>query len=56
MGTAQPDVRRRGRRPGSPRTREAILEVALEQFAYRGYTGTSLRGVAAAAGVDPSLV
>lgn len=30
--------------------------MALEQFAHRGYTGTSLRDVAAAAGVDPSLV
>ena len=47
---------RRGRRPGSPDTRAEILAVAREQFASRGYAGTSMRAVAAAAGVDAALV
>ncbi|MEP9384976.1 TetR family transcriptional regulator [Nocardioides cheoyonin] len=47
---------RRGRRPGSPDTRAAILAAARERFARQGYAGTSVRGVAAAAGVDSALV
>ena len=47
---------RRGRRPGAPDTRAAILEAARELFATNGFAGTSVRGVAAAAGVDASLV
>lgn len=47
---------RRGRRPGSPDTRAAVLAAARELFAEQGYAGTSVRAVAAAAGVDPSLV
>ncbi|HET7735598.1 MAG TPA: TetR family transcriptional regulator [Nocardioidaceae bacterium] len=46
----------RGRRPGSPETRDAILESARESFASRGYRGTTIRGVAGGAGVDPALV
>lgn len=46
----------RGRRPGSPDTRAAILTAALELFAARGFGGTSVRAIAAAAGVDPALV
>lgn len=46
----------RGRRPGSPDTRAAILKAARQLFAERGVAGTSIRGVAAAAGVDPALV
>jgi AcrR family transcriptional regulator len=46
----------RGRRPGSPETRGAILESARESFAARGYRGTTIRSVAAEAGVDPALV
>ena len=45
-----------GRRPGDSGTREAILRVAKQSFAERGYAATSLRGVARAAGVDPSLI
>jgi AcrR family transcriptional regulator len=45
-----------GRRPGPSRTREQILKAARESFARRGYDATSLRGVAAQAGVDPALV
>jgi AcrR family transcriptional regulator len=48
--------RRTGRRPGPSKTREQILVAARESFAKRGYDRTSLRGVAAAAGVDPALV
>ena len=52
VGTAS----RRGRRPGSPDTRAAILGAARELFAANGYGGTSIRAVAAAAGVDAALV
>ena len=47
---------RRGRRPGAPDTRAAILGAARELFASSGYGGTSIRAVAAAAGVDAALV
>lgn len=46
----------RGRRPGSPDTRAAILDAARELFAAGGFSGTSVRAVAARAGVDPALV
>ena len=47
---------RRGRRPGAPDTRAAILDAAREHFAAAGYGGPSIRAVAAAAGVDAALV
>lgn len=47
---------RRGRRPGSPDTRAAILAAARELFAAQGYAATSVRAVAAAAGVDKGTV
>jgi AcrR family transcriptional regulator len=53
---AEPERRRTGRRPGPSTTREEILAAARESFAKRGYEGTSLRAVAARAGVDPALV
>ncbi|WP_408897899.1 TetR/AcrR family transcriptional regulator [Nocardioides sp. R1-1] len=46
----------RGRRRGSPDTRAAILEAARARFADAGFSGTTIRGVAADAGVDPALV
>jgi AcrR family transcriptional regulator len=46
----------RGRRPGSPDTRAAILAAARQLFAERGVAGTSLRAIAGSAGVDPALV
>lgn len=46
----------RGRRPGGPDTRGEILAAARESFAQRGFSGTTIRGVAAEAGVDPALV
>jgi AcrR family transcriptional regulator len=45
-----------GRRPGDSGTREAILAAAKEAFGSQGYGATSVRAVARAAGVDPSLV
>src|SRR5215472_6554704 len=48
--------RRTGRPAGSPPNREAILESARNRFAERGYDGTTIRGIAAGAGVDPALV
>lgn len=47
---------RRGRRPGDARTREAILDAARRTFSRHGFTGTTVRVVAAEAGVDPALV
>jgi AcrR family transcriptional regulator len=47
---------RRGRRPGAPDTRSTILAAAREQFACAGFSGTTIRGVAAEAGVDAALV
>lgn len=47
---------RRGRRPGAPDTRAAILAAAREQFAAAGFARTTIRGVATAAGVDSALV
>jgi AcrR family transcriptional regulator len=46
----------KGRRPGKPDTKAEILEAARVEFAAGGYHGTSLRTIAARAGVDPSLV
>ena len=46
----------RGRRPGSPDTKAAILEAARTLFASGGLSGTSIRAVAGKAGVDPALV
>ena len=45
-----------GRRPGDSGTRAAIGEAARAQFAELGYHGATIRGIAAAAGVDPALV
>jgi AcrR family transcriptional regulator len=48
--------RRAGRRPGDSGTREAILDAARHSFGTTGYAGTTIRGIAHAAGVDPALV
>ena len=47
---------RRGRRPGSPDTRSAILAAAREAFAAKGFAGATVRGIATDAGVDAALV
>lgn len=49
-------ARTRGRRPTGSGTREAIEKVARRQFAELGYPGTTMRGIAKEAGVDPRLV
>ncbi|MFC8448507.1 TetR family transcriptional regulator [Kitasatospora sp. NPDC057223] len=46
----------RGRPPGRPQTRARIAEVARDLFLAHGYRGTTLRAVAAGAGVDAALV
>ncbi len=46
----------RGRRPGSPDTREQILQVARRRFLQDGYTRVTLRSIAAEAGVDVALI
>ena len=47
---------RTGRRPGRPDTRGEIVSAAARCFASAGYDATSMRQVAAGAGVDPALV
>jgi len=51
MPTESADTPRR-----SDGTRAAILAAAREQFAARGYQAATIRGIAAAAGIDPALV
>jgi AcrR family transcriptional regulator len=46
----------RGRRRGSPDTREAILTVARRRFLADGYKPVTMRSVAAEAGVDAALI
>lgn len=46
----------RGRRPGAPDTRAEVLAAARASFAEKGFRGTTIRAVGAAAGVDPALV
>lgn len=48
--------RRRGRPAGNSGTRDRILDSARELFARNGIRNTSIRAVAAAAGVDSALV
>ena len=47
---------RSGRRPGNQDTRGAILSAARTAFAAKGFTGASIRAIAADAGVDGALV
>jgi AcrR family transcriptional regulator len=49
-------VGKTGRRPGTSTTRQEIVAAAAGSFSSNGYDGTSLRQVAADAGVDPALV
>ncbi len=46
----------RGRRPGSPDTRDQVLDAARRQFAELGYPRATLRSIAREAGVDARLV
>jgi AcrR family transcriptional regulator len=45
-----------GRRPGNPATRQVVLDTARRMFADAGYDKTSVRDIAAGAGVDPALI
>jgi AcrR family transcriptional regulator len=57
LRSPNPGARRRGgRRPGGSSSRQTILDVARLAFPANGYAGTSLRGIARDAGVDPSLI
>jgi len=47
---------RTGRRPGTGGTRDEILAAARSHFGDVGYEGATIRGIAAAAKVDPKLV
>ncbi len=47
---------RAGRRPGPTATREEILAAARRLFGERGYDGTTIRAIAAGAGVNPALL
>jgi AcrR family transcriptional regulator len=47
---------RSGRRPGPSHTRARILGAARASFGELGFDGTTIRGVAAGAGVDAALV
>jgi AcrR family transcriptional regulator len=49
-------VPRRGRRPGTSTTRQAILDAARTRFASDGFAATTIRRVAGDAGVDAALV
>jgi AcrR family transcriptional regulator len=55
---ANPEPKRRGpgRRPGTSSSREVILDAARTRFAKDGYAGSTIRKIAADAGVDASLV
>lgn len=49
--------RRRGRpRGGESGARERIVSAAIEEFGELGYDGTTMRGIASRAGVDPALL
>jgi AcrR family transcriptional regulator len=47
---------RRGRRPGTGSTRQVVLDAARARFARDGFAATTIRRVAADAGVDASQV
>lgn len=54
--TTNAERKKPGRPPGTSDTRERILTSARDLFARNGIDKTSIRAVAAAAGVDPALV
>jgi AcrR family transcriptional regulator len=55
-GSPQRPARRRGPRSSGQDARADIVAAARTEFAARGYDGTTLRGIARAAGVDARLV
>jgi AcrR family transcriptional regulator len=54
--TANTERKRPGRPPGTSDTRDRILASARDLFARNGIDKTSIRAIAADAGVDPALV
>lgn len=54
--SGKPAARGPGRRPGAPDTRGTVLSAARTSFADRGFERTTIRGVAADAGVAPGMV
>ena len=47
---------KKGRRRGSPDTRESILDAARRLFAEKGFDATTVRAIAAEAKVDPAMI
>ncbi|UXA18509.1 TetR family transcriptional regulator [Mycobacterium sp. SMC-4] len=56
MPAAAKTPKRRGRRQGTPVSRDAVLAAAQKRFAQDGYEKTTLRAIARDAHVDPSMV
>ena len=54
--TEQKTPRRRGRPRGGSDSRERIIAAAVDEFGEKGYDGSTVRSIAARAGVDPALV
>ncbi|WP_136054084.1 TetR family transcriptional regulator [Microbacterium sp. K24] len=54
--TEQKAPRRRGRPRGGTDSRERIIAAAVDEFGEQGYDGTTVRSIAARAGVDSALV
>lgn len=54
--TEQSAPRRRGRPRGSSDSRARIIAAAVDEFGERGYDGSTIRSIAARAGVDSALV
>lgn len=46
----------RGRRPGTPDTRQTVLDVARQRFLANGYQAVTMRSIATEAGVDVALI
>jgi len=56
VSVSRPTSGRSGRRRGPTQSRDAIADSARAAFAELGYDRTTIRGIAAGAGVDPALV
>lgn len=56
MSKESTSTARRGRRPGPNSTRQVVLDAARARFASGGFAGTTIRLVAADAGVDVAQV
>lgn len=54
--TEQRAPRRRGRPRGGSDSRERIIAAAVDEFGEHGYDGSTIRSIAARAGVDSALV